>query len=154
MREKRQGEEKREQKGLEEHEQERLCDSADCDLSPTHKHACTRTQTPNTCVSCCPSTHTPLMHTKTSLPLSREHTFTLCVHLCATLRAIRRPLPLNRREGSQLTHSHSCKAHIQYKHSHTFKTHLPSAHLSAGEYSTRVLIIVSSSHIFETIHKS
>lgn len=82
MREERQEEESREQKGLEQHEQQSSVTLLTVICRPH-----TRTQTHK---------YSQLMYTHTQKALD-EHTFALC----ATLRAIRRPLPLSSHEGSR-----------------------------------------------------
>lgn len=72
----------------------------------------------------------------------------MCTQLCATLTVICRPPPLDRLEGAH-TREHTCKkTHNTSALTRLEKAHLPSARLSAGGYSTRELIIVSSFHIF------
>lgn len=106
MRRESRGEENREQKGLEQHEQESSLTLLTVICRPhTHAHAHTNRVTH---VQSTPQTHThPIYPAKnTFLPLHKHtctQSLTQCTSLSATLTGICCPLPLNRHEQAQLT---------------------------------------------------
>lgn len=118
MREESRGEENREQKGLEQREQESSLTLLTVICRPrthTHKNSVTHVQSAPPAHT---HTYTSNVYRKksTSLPLylspinTHSHSLTLTLQLCATLTVICRPLPLNRLEEAH-THAHTCKGH-------------------------------------------